>query len=124
MRPLFVYGTLMEQGAQSGLLGSCVRRPATMRGSLFSMPAGYPALRPDDAGVVHGELVDLDSEGLLAILDTYEGVHQGLYRRVVLPARVGIKPVPAWVYVMSEPEAKGGRPLSSGRWRSIRRRWD
>ena len=122
MKPLFVYGTLLENGAQAGLLQGCSRRPATLRGRLYRMPAGYPALVPGGSGEVHGELVELPRHALFGILDAYEGVEQGLYRREEHVARVGIRPVPCWAYVMHKPELRGGRVIPSGRWRSVRRR--
>ncbi|TNE85652.1 MAG: gamma-glutamylcyclotransferase [Deltaproteobacteria bacterium] len=120
-RPLFVYGTLMEKGGQGGLIGHLPRRPATMRGSLWRMPAGYPALRTDAVGEVHGELVELTDEAIFRILDAYEGVDEGLYQREVRTAVVGLVRIPAWVYVMRDPEQRGGTHLPSGRWRPIGR---
>ena len=70
----------------------------------------------------HGELVELPRHALFGILDAYEGVEQGLYRREEHVARVGIRPVPCWAYVMHKPELRGGRVIPSGRWRSVRRR--
>ena len=122
MKPLFVYGTLLEAGSQAGLLLGCSRRPATLRGQLYRMPAGYPALVPGGSTEVHGELVDIPREALLGILDTYEGVAEGLYCREEHVARVGIRPVPCWAYVMHKPELRGGRVIPSGRWRSVGRR--
>lgn len=119
-RSLFVYGTLMADGGQGGILAHLPHRAARMRGSLWRMPAGYPALRPDGQGDVFGELIDLSDDALLAILDTYEGVHEGLYERRLATALVGLARVPAWVYVMSDPEGRGARHIPSGRWRATR----
>jgi gamma-glutamylcyclotransferase (GGCT)/AIG2-like uncharacterized protein YtfP len=122
VKRLFVYGTLMEGGGQGGLLSGCARRPATIRGELFRMPPGYPALRWGGDDVVHGELVQLRDAAILAVLDAYEGVDQGLYARAVHPVRVGLRPIPAWVYVMRDPMAQGGVPIAGGRWRPAGRR--
>lgn len=121
MKPLFVYGTLMEGAGLGGLLGACVRRPALMRGRLFRLPAGYPALQVGPDGLVHGELVELSDASLLSVIDAYEGVDQGLYRREVHAALVGVRPTPAWVYVMPDPAAAGGRTIPSGRWKALGR---
>ncbi|MEZ4238513.1 MAG: gamma-glutamylcyclotransferase family protein [Myxococcota bacterium] len=120
--PLFVYGTLMAGQAQAGLLGALGRRAAQVRGALYRLPAGYPALVADDAGWVHGELVDPPSAPVLALLDTYEGVDEGLYRRIVCDVRVGLRTQPAWAYVMDAAQARRGRRVEDGRWRPVRRR--
>ena len=120
--PLFVYGTLMSGHDQAGLLGTLHRSTATARGRLYSLPAGYPALCLGDASVVHGELVQSPDARLLRLLDQYEGVSEGLFRRCTADVTVGLRRVKAWVYVMDRPEERGGRHLKSGRWRSIRRR--
>ena len=118
--PLFVYGTLRSDGPNAGLLGARSRETATVRGELFSLPQGYPAVRLGQ-GTVHGELVhDVDAT-VLQVLDLYEGVDRGLYRRIEASARVSLQSVRCWLYVMDRPEDKGGRPVPSGRWR-VRRR--
>ena len=118
--PVFVYGTLRSDAPNSAMLGPRRREQATVRGALFSLPAGYPAVRSGE-GTVHGELVyDID-EHVLGVLDHYEGVDRGLYRRIQADARVGLDRVRCWLYVMDRPEDKGGRPVPSGRWR-VRRR--
>ncbi|MFT4627856.1 MAG: gamma-glutamylcyclotransferase (GGCT)/AIG2-like uncharacterized protein YtfP, partial [Myxococcota bacterium] len=70
--PLFVYGTLTARGAQAGLLRGLRRAEARVRGSLWVMPAGYPALVPDGAGDVHGELVYGPSARAVRLIDHYE----------------------------------------------------
>lgn len=120
-RPLFVYGTLLSEGSQAAMLGSRARRGAWVRGTLWGLPAGYPALALEGEGRVHGELVD-DVGPLLSLLDHYEGVDEGLYRRVEVVANAALRRVPAWAYVMTDPLAHGGRVLPSGRWRPVLRR--
>ncbi len=118
---LFVYGTLMEGESQAGLLGGLARRPATVRGTLWDLPAGYPALGPG-SDVVHGEVISGVDERRLAVLDAYEGVDEGLYQRVEIDVHVGLRLEAAWVYVMDDPRLRGGRKVPSGRWHATRRR--
>lgn len=118
---LFVYGTLMRGAAQAGLLGRSKRSPATTRGSLWDLPAGYPALSAG-TDLVHGELVELDDARVLHVLDTYEGVPEGLYTRTEVDVLVGLRSERAWTYMMSDPRARGGRRLPDGRWTPIRSR--
>ena len=118
---LFVYGTLMEAEAQAGLLAGMRRVPARVQGRLFRMPAGYPALVLGPEAWVHGELVDLTEPRRLPILDTYEGVEEGLYERVQVPVWIGLRTLDAWTWVMTDPEGQGGIALPSGRWRGRRR---
>ena len=114
--PLFVYGTLRSDAPNAGLLGARPRERATVRGDLFALPMGYPAVRAGE-GTVHGELVhDIDAS-VLRVLDLYEDVDRGLYRRVEADALVGLQRVRCWLYVMDRPQDKGGRPVASGRWK-------
>lgn len=119
---LFVYGTLMGGAPQGALLAGRHRVKATVRGSLFALPAGYPALRPGGDGVVHGELVEGVDERVLALVDRYEGLDEGLYERIELDVDVGLKRERAWVYVMRHPERRGGRRVPDGRWKWVVRR--
>lgn len=122
MKPLFVYGTLLSGGSAASLLGYAPRREATVRGTLYQLPAGYPALALAGDGVVHGELVDVNDPALLRLLDHYEGVDEGLYRRVEVEAVVGLRREPAWAWVQDDPRLRGGRRVIGGRWTHPRRR--
>lgn len=119
--PLFVYGTLMHRGPRAGLLGDRPRDAATVRGTLYHLPAGYPAVRLEGETEVQGELVHEIDDQLLTVLDFYEDVADGLYRRIEVDVRVGMGLVRSWIYVMDRPWERGGRLVKSGRW-TIRRR--
>jgi gamma-glutamylcyclotransferase (GGCT)/AIG2-like uncharacterized protein YtfP len=120
-RPLFVYGTLLVGGAHAGLLRGLRRSEARVGGTLWRMPAGYPALQLGSDGDVCGDLVYAPAPRVLGLLDQYEGVADGLYRRVEVSALVGLLQERAWAYVMDNPRLRGGRLLKSGRWRPRRR---
>jgi gamma-glutamylcyclotransferase (GGCT)/AIG2-like uncharacterized protein YtfP len=122
MTPLFVYGTLTSAAPQGALLAGYRRTPATVRGRLYDLPAGYPAVTLGGDGIVHGELVETPEDGKLLVLDAYEGVPEGLYRRVLAEVSVGLRRVQAWIYVMDAPEARGGRLVPTGRWKVRRLR--
>jgi len=120
---LFVYGTLLQGQPHDGLLVGLPMRAATMRGRLYRMKRGYPALIPDPAGLpIHGELVDISDVGRFGVLDIYEGVPQGLYTRIEHPAELpdGSTQL-AWVYVITRQQAiiDGLRPLKVTDWRQI-----
>lgn len=121
-RPLFVYGTLKRGEAREALCGPGARTEAVVRGTLYALPAGYPALTLRGSGAVHGELVALADERVLRLLDHYEGVDEGLFMRVEVEAIVGLRRVPAWAYIMDDPRFKGGKALRSGVWTAARRR--
>ena len=116
--PLFVYGTLAAAGSEGPLLAHLDRVPAHTRGELWALPAGYPALvwKPGTTSVVYGELVDPPDPRLLALLDRYEGVDEGLYRRVVVEAVSAGGVGPAWAWVMEAARARTGVRLPDGRW--------
>lgn len=115
-RPLFVYGTLRSDAPNAGLLGARRRQPAVVAGALYALPAGYPALCADQPGEVRGELVHDVDDQVLRVLDVYEDVAGGLYRRVELGARAGGQTVPCWTYVMERPWERGGRVVANGWW--------
>ncbi len=120
--PLFVYGTLMASGGQGHLLTGRRRRPGTVTGRLFHLRAGYPALLRGPQGIVHGQWLDPIPPPLLRMLDMYEGVEEGLYKREVVIVHTSTLQFEAWAWVMEEPERRGGVPIRSGRWRPIRTR--
>ena len=119
---LFVYGTLMSDQASSSLLAGLGRQPARTRGRLFALRAGYPALVPGGDAWVYGELVAPVTPRRLTLLDQYEGVPEGLYRRTRVEAVIGLSTFPAWAWVMDDPSLHGGRYLPGGRWRATIRR--
>ncbi len=88
-----------------------------MRGTLYHLPAGYPALKLEGDQWVHGELLHTPDERLLRILDLYEGVHERLFERVEAEALVGLVRHPVWVYVMRNPKTRGGILIPGGRWK-------
>lgn len=114
--PLFVYGTLRSDAPNAGLLGARRREAAVVSGALYAMPAGYPALVLDGEGEVRGELVHDIDEQVLKVLDRYEDVPGGLYRRVEIPARCGDTVTPCLTYVMDRPWDRGGRRIPTGWW--------
>lgn len=73
--------------------------------------AAVANIRPDPAGTVHGTLNELGPRGL-DVLDRYEGVATGHYRRlsatVLAPA-----PVLAVTYIAEAPPVAGLKPHSS-----------
>lgn len=108
--PLFVYGTLRDGGPAANLLAGLRRTPARARGVLWRLPAGYPALTPSAQAWVDGELVEPPGTTRLRLVDRYEGIDEGLYRRARMVVECGGKPVHAWVYLMDDPAARGGVP--------------
>jgi gamma-glutamylcyclotransferase (GGCT)/AIG2-like uncharacterized protein YtfP len=112
---LFAYGTLgPASAAEAGW------REDAVRGRLFDL-GPYPALVDlDDPGVgwVHGNVRPVGASELRRRLDTYEGVDEGLYRRVAATTRSGRR---AWVYVYARALPPGAREVPDGRWRSVPR---
>lgn len=79
---LFVYGTLRSNGAGAALLadGELVGE-ATVGGVLYSIDDAYPALILYGSTPVPGEVWRCPA-ATLSQLDGYEGVADGLFRRV------------------------------------------
>ena len=100
---VFVYGTLRPALAtgESRLLIEGLRPagPATIRGRLIDL-GEYPGLL-EGSGVVHGELLEIETAAQLAALDAYEGCDLTcpLYRRAAAIAeRPNGSQTPVWVY--------------------------
>lgn len=115
MTHLFVYGTLRGGAAGAHLLRGCDRiTVGKVHGSLYDL-GDYPALVLDDAGEVEGEVWRCEGAAVLRALDDYEGVGEGLFRRV----RVEVEGLVCWTYVagpLLESRLTPSRRVSSGRW--------
>jgi gamma-glutamylcyclotransferase (GGCT)/AIG2-like uncharacterized protein YtfP len=109
---LFAYGTLAPDGPEAAAARGWVADE--VRGRLFDL-GPYPALVDHDdreAGWVEGFVRAVDPIELTRDLDPYEGVDEGLYRRLAVTTR---RARLVWVYVYARPipgEARG--PLT--RW--------
>ena len=122
MTRLFVYGTLLSGEERGGLVAHLPRRSATVRGRLWRVPAGYPALElSEDGQPIQGELLELNDEGILRALDLVEGTNEGLYDRVVVTAQSARGQEQAWVYVMRPPQLRqaGCLPTKITDWRQL-----
>jgi len=98
MRPvfhLFTYGTLMPgRGPAAELLAACERvGEGHVRGTLYDM-GDYPALLLGGDDRVKGVIWRCPA-GLLPELDAYEGVADGLFRRI----GTRVDGVACWIYV-------------------------
>ena len=92
---LFAYGTLRDKGSSASLLRECVQvGPGQIGGVLYDIDGEYPALVMYGTSPVHGEVWRCPTD-LLASLDAYEGVDDGLFRRV----GVEVDGTPCWTYV-------------------------
>ena len=97
---LFAYGTLAPDGPEAATRGGWIAD--RVRGRLFDL-GPYPALidpEEPDAGWVEGYVRSIDPGELLRRLDAYEGVEEGLYRRLIVTTQGGRE---AWVYVYARP---------------------
>ena len=86
---LFAYGTLGPADPEAAARGGWVAD--AVRGRLFDL-GPYPALVDADdpaAGWVEGHVRPVDRRELEGRLDRYEGVDEGLYRRVLVTTRAG-----------------------------------
>lgn len=117
---LFVYGTLRDGGpAAELLLGAEPVGPAVVAGTLYDIEGRFPALVLAGGGRVHGELWRCPVE-LLKKLDEYEGVDEGLFRRIGV--RVGEQA--CWTYVAGPKLARLLAPatrIHSGTWDPLAR---
>jgi gamma-glutamylcyclotransferase (GGCT)/AIG2-like uncharacterized protein YtfP len=92
---LFAYGTLGPASEEEARRGGWTAD--AVRGRLYDL-GPYPALMDcgdESASWVEGHVRAVTSRELIGRLDPYEGVDEGLYRRVVARTREGRD---AWVY--------------------------
>jgi gamma-glutamylcyclotransferase (GGCT)/AIG2-like uncharacterized protein YtfP len=119
MRPnlLFAYGTLAPEDPVTGVCAGWVAD--RVRGRLYDL-GPYPALfdcGDEEANWVEGYVRSVDPHELSERLDPYEGVDEGLYRRVAATTEAGRL---VWVYVYARPLPEGARgPFA--RWERPRR---
>jgi len=103
--PLFIYGSLRDPAVRARLLGrrtDLTTGPAILHGHVrqrvpdFDYPFVLPAA---PAAQVEGELLLGLSEADYALLDVYEDVEDGLYRRAVVTVETPRGTLDAWVYL-------------------------
>ena len=97
---LFVYGTLGPRNSDDvqryGFVADCVR------GHLYDL-GPYPALidhLDPSAPWVEGHVRPVTEVELRTILDPFEGVHEGLFKRVISQTKQGLW---VWLYLFSRP---------------------
>lgn len=97
---LFVYGTLRKGGSGAAVLSGCEHLgAASVPGLLYDIEGRFPALLLYGDAPVPGELWRCPAS-LLLRLDEYEGVDNGLFRRVgVEPVTPSGDSLAAWTYV-------------------------
>jgi len=113
---LFAYGTLAPEGPVGEVGDGWVAD--RVRGRLYDL-GPYPALfdcGDVQANWVEGYVRSVDPDELSQRLDPYEGVDEGLYRRVAATTEAGRL---VWVYVYARPLPSSARgPLA--RWQRPR----
>lgn len=117
---LFVYGTLQPGERNYRVCEAYVvaRQPAIVRGSLYQLPFGYPALTLEGTRSIQGVLFSFSDPQALAVLDQFEQ-HDPIalqqlvpsypaaalqYQRRSIPVMNLKQQViePAWAYLMSK----------------------
>lgn len=117
MHLLFTYGTLAPANPEAARSEGWIED--AVRGRLYDL-GPYPALvdhEDPQAGWVEGFVREVAWDQLTGSLDSYEGVSEGLYRRVSVESRTGRR-VWMYVYAMPLPQTAVG-PI--GRWNSSKR---
>lgn len=105
---LFAYGTLQEARQRDAVLGGAPTRVVgrgSVAGTLYDL-GEFPGLVAGGAARVPGTLIELPDETVLPLLDAYEGIADGLYRRVRATVQLDSgAEVAAWLYVYLRPVA-------------------
>jgi gamma-glutamylcyclotransferase (GGCT)/AIG2-like uncharacterized protein YtfP len=99
---LFVYGTLRARERAAPLLSGCVPAGSgSVRGTLYDVDGRFPALMLYGDTPVPGEIWRCPADALRR-LDEYEGVREGLFRRVAVSVPDTAEPgreIACWSYV-------------------------
>ncbi len=130
---LFVYGTLKKGEVAHHLIERFIARivPATVRGTLYHLPYGYPVIVPENRGIVHGELFFIPNlSQIIELLDDYEDYNsensaESLFIRVMVEAKGSDgRYYYAWTYAAGEKLKKvlqkRAIPVTGGVWTSQR----
>ena len=128
-RPLiFVYGSLRQGAGRDGLLAAFPRRSGGVRGRIYRLPAGEPALEPDpEAALIRGEVVELQVPGMLRVLDLIRAGPNRVMERRRVQVIVDLGPeLAAWAFVLRRGEARrrGLLQMSARDWRDLSPRSD
>jgi gamma-glutamylcyclotransferase (GGCT)/AIG2-like uncharacterized protein YtfP len=107
----FAYGSNMNRRLMRRLCPSAVALGlALLKGWRFCITnSGYASIVPAPGAEVHGVLWRLTPRDR-AVLDAYEDIDSGFYRRRILPVRHGAQSVPALVYVGTDRGDGRARP--------------
>jgi gamma-glutamylcyclotransferase (GGCT)/AIG2-like uncharacterized protein YtfP len=117
---LFVYGTLRAGGSAAGLLDGCEwLGRATVHGILYDIDGRFPALvLYGEDSPVHGDVWRCPAR-FLPSLDRYEGVAEGLFRRVAAEVDTAGGRTPCWLYTAGPALSRKlsfDRRIVSGEW--------
>ena len=100
---LFVYGTLLDQELAENLVR---KRLTYLQAKLYGFEKINPSERfpynyivPNDCSVVEGMLIQGLDEESLKILDRYEGVDSGLYKRIKVKISTNQGEIEAYTYI-------------------------
>jgi len=105
----FAYGSnLNRDGMAARCPDSAPLHPAVLKDWVLTF-RGVADVKPRDGGIAHGALWEI-SDRDLARLDRYEG-WPSLYRRELLPVRIGERKLRAITYVMNDDYAGLPSPL-------------
>lgn len=117
MQKVFVYGTLKHGQRNNRLLSGLNWITASVRGELYLMPAGYPALviGVKEPGTVHGHLFTVPDD-VMPVLDQLECVSSGLYARTTVFAEVGEALIEAHAYTMTMEQVRSRGGTRIGEW--------
>jgi gamma-glutamylcyclotransferase (GGCT)/AIG2-like uncharacterized protein YtfP len=117
---MFVYGTLLPGQSNWHVMAPFAVDAGvadSVPGWLFDTGCGWPAAvfdaKPANARVV-GRVIELRADLLdtaLAVLDEFEGIHEGAYLRIEIATEGGRA---AWAYHSDAPG--GSHPIPAGDW--------
>jgi len=100
---LICYGTLMHSGLP-------IKGELTLEGDMYSLDA-YPAVTNlDSSNKFYCQVAQVTREDL-AILDHYENVQGGLFRREKIDTEYG----PAWIYIFNQELPDHAKPIQDWR---------
>ncbi|MGL4797788.1 MAG: gamma-glutamylcyclotransferase family protein [Cellulosilyticaceae bacterium] len=124
MEKIFVYGSLRTQfWNHDKVLKNRVRKveEATIKGELFHLPEGYPAV-VEGKETIYGELLTVSQEKILKSIDFLEGYfgegEDNLYvrKKIKVATEAGEEEGWTYMYVNASYAKKKGRKVAKGDW--------
>lgn len=115
---VFAYGTFRAGESARAMIAGHVEdaTPATVKGTIYAFPDGFPGMVAQGDSRVVGELLELNNlAAAFALLDAFEGDdYERIMKQVTLENGTEVW---AWIYMLKDPDSvRDAELIPSGDW--------